>query len=66
MYSFRHTFVTHALNEAGIELPLVQQIVWHEKSQMGATKHHDKGASMPRLFAELSKVDFKLPEIKRL
>ena len=66
LYSFRHTFVTHALNESGIELALVQQIVGHEKSQLGATKHYDKGATMTRLFDELSKVDFQLPEIKRL
>ena len=66
LYSFRHTFVTHALNVADIELPLVQQIVGHEKSQMGATKHYDKGATMTRLFDELSKVNFKLPPIKRV
>ena len=66
LYSFRHTFVTHALNVANIELPLVQQIVGHEKSQMGATKHYDKGATMTRLFDELGKVDFKLPAIKRI
>ena len=66
LYSFRHTFVTHAWNESGIELPLVQQMVGREKSQMEATKHYDKGATMPRLFDELSKVDFQLPPIKRL
>jgi integrase len=66
LYSFRHTFVTHALNEPGIELALVQQIVGHEKSQMGATEHYDKGATMPRLFEQLSRVDFELPPIKRL
>jgi len=54
------------LNESGIELPLVQQMVGREKSQMEATKHYDKGATMPRLFDELSKVDFQLPPIKRL
>jgi integrase len=66
LYRFRHTFVTHALNEARLELPLVQQIVGHEKSHMGATKHYDKGATMPRLFNELSKLDFNLPAIKRI
>lgn len=58
--------MTHALNESGIELALVQQIVGHEKSQLGATKHYDKGATMPRLFEQLSRVDFKLLPIKRL
>ena len=66
LYSFRHTIVTHALNEAGLPLALVQQTVGHEKSQLGATKHYDKGATMPRLFQQLSRVEFKLPPIKRL
>jgi integrase len=64
LYSFRSTFVTHALNVANIDLAYVQQIVGHERSQMGTTRVYDAGGDAKRLFEEISKVKFKLPPIK--
>lgn len=66
LYSFRSTFITHALNEAKIELPYVQQMVGHERSQMGVTRVYDAGAGAKRLFEEMSKVKFQIPIIKPL
>ena len=64
LYSFRSTFVTHALNVANIDLAYVQQIVGHERSQMGTTRVYDAGGDAKRLFEEISKVKFKPPPIK--
>ncbi|MEM8563242.1 MAG: site-specific integrase [Pseudomonadota bacterium] len=66
LYSFRHMFVTHALNVADIPLQYVQQIVGHEKSQFGATRHYDKGAGQPRLLEEIRKVDYGCHAVTRL
>ena len=66
LYSFRHTFITRALNDADIELRHVQQMVGHERSQMGATKYYDKGAGSQRLFEEISKVDYQCPSVDAL
>lgn len=65
LYSFRHTFITKALNEANVPLQYVQQIVGHERSQMGAAKSYDYGGDAARLLEELSKVDFALPTLQR-
>lgn len=47
-----------------LKLQSVQQIVGHEKSQLGATKHYDKGAWQSRLFEEMRKVDYGCLELE--
>ena len=64
LYSFRSTFVTHALNVANIDLAYVQQTAGHERSQLGVTAVYDAVADAKRLFKEMKKVKFKLPTIK--
>lgn len=58
LYSFRHTYVTQAVSVAQIPLERVQQMVGHERNQMGATKHYDKGLSVAALYAEVKKIKF--------
>ncbi len=57
LYSFRCTHITEALNQ-GVDQRLLQLIVGHEPSQMGATKHYDRGASIQQLKSTIDQVTF--------
>ncbi len=59
LYSFRHTYITEAVSVAKIPLERVQQMVGHERSHMGATKHYDKGLSIPDQYEEIEKIKFE-------
>jgi len=58
LYSFRHTHITEALSVAQIPLQWVQQMVGHERSQMGATRYYDKGLAVPALSEEIRKIKY--------
>jgi integrase len=66
LYSFRHTYITAASHSAKMRLDYIQQMVGHEKSQLGATKHYDKGASIKQLYEEASKLSFPDLELDQL
>ncbi len=65
LYSFRCTHITEALNK-GIDLRLLQQIVGHEPSYMGATKHYDRGSKMKQLKETVDQVNFDNLDLSHL
>lgn len=66
LHSFRHTYITAALN-SGIDVRHVQQLVGHEQGRtMGATATYDKGAPIPQLFEEIKKIQFDAVDVGRL
>lgn len=65
-HSFRHTYITEAKNEARITIEYIQQMVGHDRSQMGATKGYDHGMSIPALFKEIEKIQFDGLELSHL
>lgn len=65
LYCFRCTYITEALN-AGIPLRDLQQMVGHEKSIMGATKHYDRGQKLGALRDEIEKITFPKLDLSHL
>lgn len=57
-HSFRHTFATEANDIANIPLEYTQQILGHERKQMGATATYSHGRTVPALFEEMKKIRF--------
>ncbi|WP_105103584.1 site-specific integrase [Microbulbifer pacificus] len=57
LYSFRSTHITDALNN-GVNLRELQSYVGHESGQMGATKHYDRGVTLPQLKSAVDTVSF--------
>jgi integrase len=58
-HSFRHTFATEANDVANIPLEYTQQMLGHERKQMGATAIYSHGKTILALFDEIQKISFK-------
>jgi len=58
-HSFRHTFATEAKDVAGIPLEYTQQMLGHQRKQMGATAIYSHGKTIPALLEEIQKISFK-------
>lgn len=58
-HAFRHTFTTEAIDVAGIPLEYAQQMLGHERGQMGATAIYSHGKAVPALFEEIKKIEFE-------
>jgi len=68
LHSFRHTFITNALNSR-TDLRHLQQMVGHEKGYselMGATKIYDHGDTTQALFESIKKLDFNGLDLNHL